>query len=601
MAVNPHPRKAAPVLGRRGRLELDEVLATLIADGLLSAEDAKRVRGSDRSGKSALELHPLVLIGTAKVPDQRNPGKPLSVESLTAWLAEKASLPYLKIDPMKIDAAAVTQAVSHAYAQRHRILPVEVDGNAVTFATAEPFDTHWAADLAQMIRREVKLVVANPLDVNRYLLEFYGVQRSIALARDAKQEDYDAAKIFNFEQLLELGKGGEIGADDRHVVHIVDWLLQYAFDQRASDIHLEPRRDAGQIRFRIDGILHKVFELPPPVMTAVTARVKILSRLDIAEKRRPQDGRIKTRSAGGREVELRISVMPTAFGEKVVMRIFDPDIVVKAFAQLGFAPDEERAWRAMVERPHGIVLVTGPTGSGKTTTLYSTLKHLATPDLNVCTVEDPIEMVAAELNQSQVQPAIDFDFAAGVRTLLRQDPDIIMVGEIRDLETAQMAVQASLTGHLVLSTLHTNDAPSAVTRLLDLGAPHYLIQSTLAGVVAQRLVRTLCPHCKVEGAPDVDAWRALTHGWDLPPPERVYAPTGCLECRNTGYLGRTGIYEMMAISPALRMMISSQLDLAAFNACALAEGMRPLRISASAQVARGITTMEEVMGVLPAE
>jgi general secretion pathway protein E len=601
MAVNPHPRNVAPVLGRRGRLELDEVLATLVVDGLLSTDDAKRVRGSDRSGKSMPELHPLVLVGTAKVPDQRNPGKPLSIESLTVWLAEKTGLPYLKIDPMKIDAAAVTQAVSHAYAQRHRVLPVAVDGNAVTFATAEPFDAHWAADLAQMIRREVKLVVANPLDVNRYLLEFYGVQRSIALARDAKQEDYDASKILNFEQLLELGKGGEIGADDRHVVHIVDWLLQYAFDQRASDIHLEPRREAGQIRFRIDGVLHKVFELPPPVMTAVTARVKILSRLDIAEKRRPQDGRIKTRSAGGREVELRISVMPTAFGEKVVMRIFDPDIVMKAFAQLGFSPDEEKSWRTMVERPHGIVLVTGPTGSGKTTTLYSTLKHLATPDLNVCTVEDPIEMVSAELNQSQVQPAIDFDFAAGVRTLLRQDPDIIMVGEIRDLETAQMAVQASLTGHLVLSTLHTNDAPSAVTRLLDLGAPHYLIQSTLAGVVAQRLVRTLCPHCKTGGAPDIDAWRALTHGWDLAPPERVYAPVGCLECRNTGYLGRTGIYEMMAISSALRMMISPQLDLAAFNACALAEGMRPLRISAAAQVARGVTTIEEVMGVLPAE
>ncbi|MDQ2971605.1 MAG: GspE/PulE family protein [Pseudomonadota bacterium] len=601
MAVNPQSRNSTALLGSRGRLELDEVLAALIVDGLLSAEDAKRVRGSDRSGKSSLELHPLVLIGNAKIANRREPGKPLSVESLTVWLAGKAALPYLKIDPMKINAALVTQAVSHAYAQRHRILPVAVDGNAVTFATAEPFENRWAADLAQMIRREVKLVVANPLDVNRYLLEFYGVQRSIALARDAKQEDYDASKILNFEQLLELGKAGEIGADDRHVVHIVDWLLQYAFEQRASDIHLEPRRDAGQLRFRIDGILHKVFELPPPVMTAVTARVKILSRLDIAEKRRPQDGRIKTRSAGGREVELRISVMPTAFGEKVVMRIFDPDIVVKAFAQLGFGPDEERAWRIMVERPHGIVLVTGPTGSGKTTTLYSTLKHLAKPELNVCTIEDPIEMVSPELNQTQVQPAIDLDFAAGVRTLLRQDPDIIMVGEIRDLQTAQMAVQASLTGHLVLSTLHTNDAPSAVTRLLDLGAPHYLIQSTLAGVVAQRLVRTLCPHCKTQAAQDPDTWRVLTHGWDLPLPDRVSVPVGCLECRNTGFLGRTGIYEMMTVSARLRGMISQQLDLAAFNACALAEGMRPLRISAAAQVARGVTTVEEVLGVLPAD
>src|SRR5581483_8195750 len=367
-----------------------------------------------------------------------------------------------------------------------------------------------------------------------------------------------------------------------HVVHIVDWLLQYAFEQRASDIHLEPRREAGMMRFRIDGVMHKVFELPPPVMTAVTSRIKILSRMDVAEKRRPQDGRIKTRATSGREVELRISSMPTAFGEKVVMRIFDPDIVAKDFSQLGFSVPEDALWRSMVERPHGIVLVTGPTGSGKTTTLYSTLKHLATPDINVCTVEDPIEMVSPEFNQMQVQPSIDLDFASGVRTLLRQDPDIIMIGEIRDLETAQMAVQAALTGHLVLSTLHTNDAPTAITRLLDLGAPHYLIQSTLTGVVAQRLVRTLCPHCKVEGAPDVDAWRALTHGWDLAPPQRVYVPTGCLECRNTGYLGRTGVYEMMTISPALRAMISPQLDLAAFNACALAEGMRPLRISASA-------------------
>jgi general secretion pathway protein E len=518
---------------------------------------------------------------------------------LTEWLAGKAGLPYLKIDPMKIDVAAVTQAVSHAYAQRHRILPVSADGGSVTFATCEPFELAWSGDLAHMLRREIRCVVSSPLDINRFLVEFYGVQRSIRLAQDAKNEGYDSAQLLNFEQLLELGKNGEIGADDRHVVHIVDWLLQYAFEQRASDIHLEPRRESGQMRFRIDGVMHKVFELPPPVMTAVTSRIKILSRLDVAEKRRPQDGRIKTRSAGGREVELRISTMPTAFGEKVVMRIFDPDIVVKDFSQLGFSPDEDATWRAMIERPHGIVLVTGPTGSGKTTTLYSTLKHLARPELNVCTVEDPIEMVSPELNQMQVQPAIDLDFAAGVRTLLRQDPDIIMVGEIRDLETAQMAVQASLTGHLVLSTLHTNDAPSAITRLLDLGVPHYLIQSTLAGVMAQRLVRVLCPHCKKEGVQDADAWRVLTHGWDVPLPARVYEPIGCLECRNTGFLGRTGVYEMLRVSPRLRGMIGAELDLDGFATAALAEGMRPLRISAAAQVTRGITTVAEVMAVLP--
>jgi general secretion pathway protein E len=431
-------------------------------------------------------------------------------------------------------------------------------------------------------------------------MEFYGVQRSIAKAREAKQDTMDGSAILNFEQLLELGKSGEIGADDRHVVHIVDWLLQYAFEQRASDIHLEPRREAALMRFRIDGVMHKVFELPPAVMTAVTARIKILARLDVAEKRRPQDGRIKTRSAGGREVELRISSMPTAFGEKIVMRIFDPDIVVKQFSQLGFSDEEEKTWRGMVERPHGIVLVTGPTGSGKTTTLYSTLKHLAKPELNVCTIEDPIEMVSPEFNQSQVQPAIDFDFAAGVRTLLRQDPDIIMVGEIRDLATAQMAVQASLTGHLVLSTLHTNDAPSAITRLLDLGVPHYLIQSTLSGVVAQRLVRTLCPHCKRKAKQDPQTWAVLTRGWVIPAPSEVYEPVGCLECRKTGFLGRTGVYEMMPVTPRLRGMVTAQLDLDGFTRFALEDGLQPLRISAATQVRRGLTTVEEVLSVLPA-
>ncbi|SKB99789.1 GspE/PulE family protein [Luteibacter sp. 22Crub2.1] len=595
MAVNP---QHAALLGRRGRLELDEVLASLMVDGYLGAEDAKRVRMGSRSGKSAIELHPLVVVSSAKVDNAREPGRPLSLEVLVEWLAGKADLDYMKVDPMKVNVAQVTQVVSNAYAQRHRILPVAATASEVVFATAEPFDTSWATDLGHMLRRDIRRVVANPIDINRYLLEFYGVQRSIQLAVDAKGQD-SSNKIINFEQLVELGKGGELGADDRHVVHIVDWLLQYAFEQRASDIHLEPRRDAGQMRFRIDGVMQKVFELPPPVMTAVTARVKILSRMDVAEKRRPQDGRIKTRSAGGREVELRISTMPTAFGEKVVMRIFDPDLVMKDFSQLGFSEEEGRIWRGMVERPHGIVLVTGPTGSGKTTTLYSTLKHLAKPELNVCTVEDPIEMVSPDLNQMQVQASIDLDFAAGVRTLLRQDPDIIMVGEIRDLETAQMAVQASLTGHLVLSTLHTNDSPSAVTRLLDLGVPHYLIQSTLTGVVAQRLVRTLCPHCKRATAQDPDEWSVVTHGWDVPLPERVFEPVGCLECRKTGFLGRTGVYEMMPMSGRLRSLISAELDLGKFGAAALREGMKPLRISAAAQVAAGLTTVREVLNVLP--
>ncbi len=598
MVTQPNPPMP---LGRRGRLELDEVLAALVADGRLTADDARLLRSRSRpqrAARSTIDIHPLVLIGNAEFEDRASPGRPLSVERLAEWLAGKAGLPYLRIDPTKIDVARVTQIVSQAYAQRHRILPVNVTPEAVTFASAEPFDSNWAKDLAPMLRRDVHRVVANPVEIHRYLAQLYGVQRSVQLAREAGSENAPSA-ILNFEQLVELGNGGELGADDRHVVNIVDWLLQYAFEQRASDIHLEPRREMGRVRFRIDGVLHSVFELPPQVQSAVTARIKILARMDVAERRRPQDGRIKTRSSGGREVELRISAMPTAFGEKVVMRIFDPDIVVRSYAELGFDAHEEVLWRSLVERPHGIVLVTGPTGSGKTTTLYSTLKHLARPELNVCTIEDPIEMVAPELNQMQVQPALDLDFAAGVRTLLRQDPDIIMVGEIRDLETAHMAVQAALTGHLVLSTLHTNDSASAITRLLDLGVPHYLVQSTLAGVVAQRLLRTLCPHCKRESRLDQALWRSLTQGYELPLPARTFEPVGCVECRHTGYRGRIAVYEMLALNPALRASIDAAFDLGTFGDLARRAGLRPLRVAGAAAIARGVTGLEEVLAVLP--
>ena len=593
------PMAAVSELGLHRKLEIDAVLAVLRHEGLIAEADALKARADARSARGKMELHPLALIANQKLINPLD-GKPLSLEVLTQWLAGKAKLPYLKIDPMRIDAGAVTQVISHAYAQRYRILPVAVSPGQVTIATCEPFDTRWLADLGHILRREVQRVVVNPVDLNRYLAEFYGVQRSIQKARDAKLDVHDGRGILNFEQLLELGKAGDIGADDRHVVHIVDWLLQYAFDQRASDIHLEPRRDTSPIRFRIDGIMHKVFDLPTPVMTAVTARVKILGRMDLAEKRRPQDGRIKTRSSEGREVELRLSTMPTAFGEKVVMRIFDPDVALKSFGQLGFTAAEEKFWKELIERPNGIVLVTGPTGSGKTTTLYSTLKYLATPDINVCTVEDPIEMISPDLNQMQVQQNIDLGFAEGIRTLMRQDPDIIMVGEIRDLATAQMAIQASLTGHLVLSTLHTNDAPAAVQRLLDLGAPHYLLQATLAGVMAQRLVRTLCVHCKTSSEQvDEAKWRALTYPWTVPVPKRIGKAVGCLECRKTGYLGRVGIYEMFKLTPTSRQAITKETDLQVFSSIVVKDGMKPLRISAAQHVARGTTTMEEVLSALP--
>jgi general secretion pathway protein E len=582
----------------RGRLAFAPVLAALVDDGLLADADAGHAHESVKHMHGLASVHPLVLLANLKLSALRPAGTDLGLERLTEWLAGASGLPYLRIDPTKVDVTSITGLVSHAYAQRHRILPVEVGPTQVTMATSEPRDLDWLPDLKRLLRREVELVVANPLDVQRYTMEFFGVTRSVRGARDARE---GAAGLPSFEQLVELGRGGDVNADDHHIVHIVDWLLQYAYEQRASDIHLEPRRDISRVRFRIDGLLHKVFELPTPVMVGAVSRIKVLGRMDLAERRRPQDGRIKTRSPGGREVEMRLSTMPTAFGEKCVLRIFDPDTAFKPLEQLGFDHGEAEDWNALVRRPHGIVLVTGPTGSGKTTTLYSTLRTLATGDVNVCTVEDPIEMIAPELNQMQVHAAIDLGFAQGVRTLLRQDPDIIMIGEIRDLDTAQMAVQASLTGHLVLSTLHTNDAPSAVTRLLDLGLPHYLIASTLNGVLAQRLARTLCPHCKQPAVVPPEAWQALLGKHHPIPAGETCGPVGCLECRNTGYYGRVGLYELMPMTAVLRGLIQPQMELAGFSRAAVGEGLRTLRMAGAEKVAQGVTTVEEVLSVLPAQ
>ena len=580
------------------RLGFDQVIAALAEDGLVSDDDVKRARQAVREQRASVDIHPLVLVANLKFRNRKHPASELNLETLSNWLAQQCGVRYLRIDPMKVDVPAVTALISHAYAQRHRILPVAVNAERVVIATSEPTDLRWQPDLAQILRREIIVVVTNPLDLARYTMEFFGVTRSVRGAKDSREEN-PTVSMPSFEQLVELGRAGEVGADDRHIVHIVDWLLQYAYEQRASDIHLEPRRDISRVRFRIDGVLHKVFELPTPVMIAAISRIKVLGRMDLGERRRPQDGRIKTRSPGGREVEMRLSTMPTAFGEKCVMRIFDPDTAVKSTEELGFDNHEAEHWKELTSRPHGIVLVTGPTGSGKTTTLYSTLKRLATADVNVCTVEDPIEMIAPELNQMQVHHAIDLSFAAGVRTLLRQDPDIIMIGEIRDLETAQMAVQASLTGHLVLSTLHTNDAPSAITRLLDLGVPHYLIQSTLNGVLAQRLVRTLCPHCKKPAALDDDGWAVLSDGLDIEKPATGFAARGCLECRHSGYLGRVGLYELLLVTPPVRSQIRQDMEQAAFARTCVQHGMQTLRRAGAQKVAQGLTTIAEVLDVLP--
>ncbi|MBI2319420.1 MAG: type II/IV secretion system protein [Betaproteobacteria bacterium] len=576
------------------RLSLPEVLDALVAEGSVLRDDADGLLADRRLHRA--EHHPLTVIADQKWKSRLPPHRVMHLEWLTEWLAGKVGLEYFHIDPLKINFAAVTEVMSNAYATRFRILPVEVTTREVVIATCEPYVTEWEKELKPILRLEIRRVIANPLDISRYQVEFYNLARSI---KGAEKRGDQRSGIGNFEQLVEMGRTkAQLDANDQHIVHVVDWLWQYAFDQRASDIHLEPRREAGIVRFRIDGVLHQVYQIPMPVMAAMTSRIKILGRMDV------QDGRIKTRTPDGQEVELRLSTMPTAFGEKLVMRIFNPENLVKDYKELGFSEEDERKWTQMSGQPHGIILVTGPTGSGKTTTLYSTLKTLATPEVNVCTIEDPIEMIEPAFNQMQVTHAIDLGFAEGVRSLMRQDPDIIMVGEVRDLETAEMAIQAALTGHLVLSTLHTNDSASAITRLLDLGVPAYLLISTILGVMAQRLVKTLCRHCKEKvpydalRAEDID-WDEFVAPWKAKRPETVYRAVGCLECRNTGYHGRIGLYEILLMSPEIKRLITAEADVAKVREQAYKEGMKPLRISGAMKVAQGLTTFDEVLKVAP--
>ena len=580
---------------RERRISLNEILDALVIEKLAEPDVAEKMRTEARLKKTT--HHPLELVADQKWKSLTT-GKVLTLDWLTEWMAQRSGLDYFHIDPLKIDFTRVGDTMSIVYAQRFSMLPVAINSKELTVATAEPFQSEWVKELEPMLRLQIRRVVANPADIAHYTAEFFSLAKSIKSAN--KDSNYESG-INNFEQLVELGKAGKsIDANEQHVVRVVDWLLQYAYAQRASDIHLEPRRDQGFVRFRIDGVLHQVYQVPNSVFAAMTSRIKIIGRMDVAEKRRPQDGRIKTRTADGQEVELRLSTLPTAFGEKLVMRIFDPEVLLRDFAQLGFSGDDKTKWDMMTKRPHGIILVTGPTGSGKTTTLYSTLKALATPEVNVCTIEDPIEMVESSFNQVQVQPGLDFSFAEGLRALMRQDPDIIMVGEIRDLETAEMAIQAALTGHLVLSTLHTNDAPSAITRLLELGVPSYLINSTLIGVMAQRLVRTLCPHCKQPSELHHEKlWAEMVAPFKANMPAHTYKPVGCLECRNTGYTGRMGIYEVLLLSSEVKRHITAQTDVSKMREQAYKEGMKPLRISGALKIAAGMTTFDEVLRVAP--
>ncbi|KKW67584.1 type II secretion system protein E [Lampropedia cohaerens] len=583
----------------RGRLDWLHVVQWLHADDVISPEEAQRTIA--RFSRAESSQNPLVrLAGIALSHAQQ--GTPLTLDDLSAFVAQRAGMEFVRIDPLKADVGRVAEVMSAAYASRYGVLPLKVSLDEVVVATCEPYAIDWVREIERQVKRPVRLVMANPLELERYIGEFYALSSSVSSAQ--KQSAGSGAGLASFEQLVELGSSNRLlDANDQGVIRVVEWLWQYAFDQRASDIHLEPRREQGAIRFRIDGVLHTVYQMPIGVLNAMIARIKLLGRIDVVEKRRPQDGRIKTRNPRGEEVEMRLSTLPTAFGEKMVMRIFDPDNTIKSLSDLGFTPHDARRWEHLVHQPHGIILVTGPTGSGKTTTLYSTLKRVATEAVNVSTVEDPIEMIEPAFNQTQVQPQLDFSFAEGLRALMRQDPDIIMVGEIRDLETAEMAIQAALTGHLVFSTLHTNDAPSAITRLMELGVPAYLISATLLGVLAQRLVRTLCPSCKTPD--DAFATALLDEAvkpWKVNLGEKTitpYRPVGCTECRMSGYRGRLGLYELLTVNQQVREQIHADVNMAALRREAVQAGMRPLRLGGAQRIVDGSTTLDEVLIATP--
>lgn len=520
----------------------------------------------------------------------------LDLPQLCQWLAEKAELPVYQIDPLSMDVAALTQIMTQEFAIKNHILAVELQDDTVVIGTTQPFNQEWYQHLTRSLApKKIERVILDPEQMHRYQLEFYRVSQAVT----SSQKNSAAQLPLGGDTLLTFTHQQAPNAEDQHIVKLLDWLLRFALEQRSSDIHLEPRYDKGNVRFRIDGVLHTVYRMPNVTLNAVIARIKILGRLNVAEKRRPQDGRLKMRIIQQQETELRLSTLPTAYGEKLVLRLFDPEVLLRDLTQLGFTQELLSTWQQLIQSRHGMILVTGPTGSGKTTTLYSTLKQCATEQINVCSIEDPIEMLEHSFNQMQVNPAIELGFAEGIRALMRQDPDIIMVGEIRDSATANMAIQAALTGHLVFSTLHTNDAPSSLIRLHDLGVQPFLTAATLLGVLAQRLLRRLCPHCKQQIMLDLSKWQCLTQDYPCVTPQVSYQAKGCTQCRHTGFIGRIAIYEFMPMTLTLQQQISRAVDLDSLRRTAGQDGWVPLRIAAAAQVTLGESSLDEVLSVVP--
>jgi general secretion pathway protein E len=588
-------RDLCTLLRNKGLLSEEQVQDILVKEGAQRQRLLKSQQGQVRSGRHRPEVTHAEVIASfhLKIPGQ--PDTVLDEDRIAQVMAEHAGVSYVKIDPLKLDMKLVTSVFSRPFARKHSVLALALEGNELKVAVADPFDLELMENLRRITGYRVTPLVAAKSDIQKIITEIYGFRSSVKAAAQVMEAGVD---LGNFEQLVRLKAVDEIEATDKHVVNAVDYMLHYALDQRASDLHIEPKRDHGLVRMRIDGMLHNITTLPKVVHAAVVSRIKMLARMDIAEKRRPQDGRIKT-GQGDRETELRVSTLPVAFGEKVVIRIFDPTLLMQDLAGLGFYPREYKLFESFITQPNGLILVTGPTGSGKTTTLYSALRYLASPEVNIVSIEDPIEMVVEDFNQVAVQPNIGITFASALRTILRQDPDIIMVGEVRDAETAGNAVQAALTGHLVFATLHTNDSATAVSRMLDLGVEPFLLSSTLVGVVAQRLVRNICGQCKKKTylTPDQISLLHMKMPEDSNRKLPVYYGEGCAACRGTGYLGRQAVYEVLPVNEKIVRLINQRADAKEILKTARLDGMLTLREVAIKKLAQGVTTFEEIIRV----
>ncbi len=564
--------------------EISEAQAKIIMDH--AVKNGLNVEGPDG-------IDDLIRFNIRKAP--REPGLPesrITEDVILKAVARREGVEFRRVDPFDLDLEVTTKTISESFARVNTLVPIMIRDGELELAVFNPFRPELWQDMERVSDLPYKVFLSTRQDINRLIDDYYQFRTAI---QAAQIEFMDSSEIGNLEARVKVSEKSD-PESQRHIIKAVDYLLRSALRERASDIHIEPKRDFALIRFRIDGILHDLHRLPMTVHLAMINRLKGMSRLDISEKRRPQDGRVQLVLAGV-PTDVRVSTIPVAFGEKMVLRLLSSDSTLKNLEELGMGPDHYATYSKFLNKTYGLILVTGPTGSGKSTTLYSTLKVLANPQVNVVTLEDPIEMVVDDFNQIGVQSKIGVTFGQMLRHILRQDPDIIMIGEMRDLETAEQAMQSALTGHIVFSTLHTNDASAALTRLLDLGLDAYLINAAVIGCIAQRLVRNICLHCKVQYKPDYEEIKALGLESYIQPEQSLWKGRGCDHCRHTGYYGRTGIFEILPYDTEVKDAIRKNIDLGDLREMVRKKGVRSLFDDGMARVVQGVTTVEEVLRV----